>query len=65
MFSLIKDIYLMSSVLLILQVSKNMTLINMYFASNGKVWRVRIAITAIMQTSNIAADSQLNVWMKL
>ena len=53
--SLIKDTYLMSTVLLINQVSKNMTLINMYFASNGKIWRVGIAITAGTYASMITA----------
>ena len=56
--SLIKDIYLMSTVLLINQVSKNMSLINMYFASNGKIWRVGIAITAGTYASMITAITQ-------
>ena len=56
--SLIKDIYLISTVLLINQVSKNMTLINMYFASNGKIWRVSIAITTGTYASMITEITQ-------
>ena len=58
--SLIKDIYLMSTVLLINQVSKNMTMINynMYFASNGKIWRVSIAITTGTYASMITEITQ-------
>ena len=54
--SLIKDIYLMSTV--INQVSKNMTQINMYFASNGKIWRVSIAITTGTYASMITEITQ-------